>query len=203
MQNRRLHFGKYSAEVKSMSGRNPAHRDGWHRLLWDDFTAGASTLGALGSVNPDAVTLFGAGGIKGLAFDGGSTTEMLHGSTELLHGYAEGTPLRVHVHWMPTTADAGSVLWQLEYSILNPNEVATAPTIISAADPAAGAAWTHQVVGIDTITDVSMKIGSHLMYRIFRDPSESADDYTQDAVLMSVGIHAKNNSGGSRQEYIK
>lgn len=183
--------------------QSPAHRDGWHRLLWDDFSAGASTLGALGSVNPDAITLFGTGGIKGLGFDGNATTEMLHGSTELLHGYAEGTELRIHVHWMPTTAAAGAVLWQIELAVCNPNEVAIAPIIISASEATAEAAWTHQIVSIDTVSNTAMKIGSHLMYRIFRDPSESVDDYSADAVLMSLGVHAKNNSGGSRQEYIK
>ena len=183
--------------------RNPVEREGFFRGQWNDFNFGGSSLGQLGAANPDAITLFGSGGIKGYAFNGNATTEELHGSGELLHGYEEGQNLYVHAHWMPVDTDAGNVLWQFEYSIANVGEVFPAPTILSTPDAASGVVWTHQIIGLGIIAGLGLKINAQIMFRFFRDPTEGLDTYGSDAALIGVGIHTKFNSGGSRQEYIK
>lgn len=165
---------------------------------WNDINFPGANLGA-GASAPDLVTLFGAGNVLGRAFDGNATTEQLYSSDELLHGYVEGSNIYFHIHWMPTTAEAGNVKWQLEYSWVNAGAVAAAPTTISATVAAAGAAWTHQMTTFTAINGEGKKIGSQFAFRLFRNPSDAADTYEADAALLSCGIHYQVDATGSRE----
>lgn len=168
---------------------------------WDDIILPANML-QLGATAPDAVTLFG-GTIKGLGFDGVATTEALHGSAEMLHGWIEGTPIRPHIHWMATTAAAGDVKWQLTYNWANNNELDLTETTLTVTAAASGTAWQRQVSSFGEIDGTGKKIGSQIYFRIFRNPTDAADTYGADAVLETVGIHYEKNSIGSQQEYTK
>ena len=99
------------------------------RVLWNDINMPASAL-RLGATGPDAIGILAAGGIEGLGFDGNATIESIHGSAEILHGWLVGSDIFFHVHWMPTTADAGNVKWQLEYSWQAVDGTFANPTII-------------------------------------------------------------------------
>jgi len=170
---------------------------------WNDFNFDALHL-TRGAAAPDLVTLFGAGGVKGLAFDGVATLEEVHGGGEILHPWLEGTDIIPHVHWMPTTADAGSAQWFLEYSWANLGEAFGATTTISVVDPSFGVAWRHQLVDLPTISGAGFLIGSCFMFRLYRDPLGAADDdYEHDAVLLSVGLHHQVDAFGSRQILVK
>lgn len=163
--------------------------------VYDDINIPAHSL-TLGAAAPDSITLFGAGGIKGLGFNGNATTESVHGSTELIHRYAEGTDINPHIHWMPTTTGAGQVKWQLEYSWQNEEGVFPSPTTVFGITTTAGVAWTLQHTDFPAMDGTGKEIGAAMAFRLFRDPTDN-DDYAADAALVHLGVHYEVDTMGS------
>lgn len=166
-------------------------------VVWNDINFPGMDLG-VGVTPPDMIEFYGGGGIFGRAFDGSANTEQLFGEGELLHGYKEGTDISFHIHWMPTTADAGNVKWQLTYNWLNDTATGGAPTTISVTSAAGGTAWKHHKTNFADISGLGKTIGSQFHFRLFRDPTDGADTYAHDAGVLSVGIHYEIDTVGSR-----
>lgn len=164
--------------------------------VWNDINFEALTLGRAASA-PDLITILDSGGLEGVAFDGQAVSEQLFGGSELLHDYKEGTNIYPHIHWMPTTADAGNVTWFFEYSWIDTNGVFSAPTTLNVTHATAGA-WVHQRADLQMIDGSGMNTGSHIIFRLYRDPAAPLDNYTNDAVLLSVAIHYESDTVGSR-----
>jgi hypothetical protein len=170
------------------------------RVLWNDINMPASAL-RLGATAPDAISVLGAGSIQTLGFDGNATVESVHGAAEILHGYVEGSDIEFHVHWMPTTANAGNVKWQLEYSWIDKDGTFANPTTISVIQAAGGTAWVHKRADFPAISGTGMAINSAVLFRLFRDPTDGDDTYNNDdAALVQVGIHYQIDVYGSRLE---
>jgi len=170
---------------------------------WNDINFSAVNLKP-GATAPDFIGLFASGGIKGYGFDGsGVLTEELHGSEEILHGAIENVDADVHIHWMPVNAGAGQVLWQVEFNMVKQGVVAGAPTILSAVQATNSQAWEGFYLDLGNISASDIQIGNQLHIRVFRDPSDSSDTYTGDAVLSGVGIHYRVDDIGSRAEKVK
>jgi hypothetical protein len=158
------------------------------KIVWDDLVVSPYAL-APGAAAPDPVTLFGTGGIRGFAFDGGVTSEMLDGCFQLSHRWVEDTPAYIHVHWMPTTAGAGDVIWHLEYSMAGIGQAFTA--------------WVQKITSFPIIQMPNKKVSSLIMFRFYRDPGVTGDTYAADAVLCSLDLHYAINADGSRLELQK
>ncbi len=167
--------------------------------VWDDMQIpGLST--ERGSAAPDLVAFLGAGGLKELGFDGNNTMEEVHFTVELPHSYKEGTDIHWHVHWSPTTTNAGNVKWQLEYSWANENATHPASTTISVIDASSTTAFDHLETVDTAITGTGKKISSVIVCRLFRDPSDDSDTYPDDATLCQVDFHIEKDTIGSRQQ---
>ena len=120
------------------------------------------------------------------------------------HGYKLGSDVYPHVHWTPTDAGAGSVVWQLEYSWADIDEVFPAVTPIEIADAAAGVAWTHQLASFAAVTGSGATgVSSMLVCRLFRDPAHASDTYGSDAALLEFDVHFEIDTVGSRIELVK
>ena len=169
------------------------------RVLWNDINMPASAL-RLGASAPDAIGILGSGGIEALGFDGNATTESVNGAAEILHGYLEGSDIEFHVHWMPTTANAGNVKWQLEYSWVSKDGVFANPTTLSIVQAAGGTVWSHNRADFVFISGVGKTINSAVVFRLFRDPTDGDDTYSNDASLIQVGINYQIDVYGSRLE---
>jgi len=169
---------------------------------WNDLNFEGTAL-STGNSAPDLISLFGSGGIIGRGFDGGNTTEQLFGGSEILHDYKEGTDIHFHLHWMPTTTGLGNVKWQLEYTWQNIDGTFSTPETLELISAAGGTAWKHNKGEFEPINGTGMKIGSHILFRIFRIPTDEQDTYSADAALLSVGIHYQINSTGSSEIYKK
>lgn len=163
--------------------------------VYEDISISAHAL-TLGAAAPDTITFFGGGGIKGLGFNGAATTESVHGSTELLHSYAEGTDIYPHVHWMPTSTDVGQVKWQLEYSWQNDDSIFPSSTTVFGITTTAGTAWTLQQTNFPAMDGTGKKMGGGIAFRLFRDPTDN-DDYAADVGLVHLGIHYEKDTLGS------
>ena len=163
---------------------------------WNDINLPAFSLGK-GATPPDDIGILPSGGIRALGFDGASTVEEVHSSGEVLHGYIADTDLDIHIHWMPTDTNTGTVKWQLEYYWINAGGTYGAPTIITSTQEAGGTAWKAWHSHFPAIDGTGKVQGSEIVFRFFRDPSE--DTYGSDAALVQIGIHYQVNTLGSRQ----
>lgn len=166
---------------------------------WDDIVIPPGALGG-GASSPDLITL--VSNISAYAFDGGGTLEQLYGSFEIPHDYKEGTDLRPHIHWTPTTAGAGNVVWNLEYSLAARSGTFGASTTVTATDAAAGA-LIHNAEEFTSISGSGITIGTVIMFRLYRDPTNVADTYGADAVLLSLGVHYEVDATGSTNIFTK
>jgi hypothetical protein len=167
-------------------------------VVWNDINFPASNLKP-GVTSPDWTTIVGS--IAGYTFSA-SKDQDLHGCTEILHDYQEGTDIIPHIHWSPMTTSSGTVRWGLEYAWVNTGDVRTTSTTIYV-DSVALVAGTHQVVSFPTISGTGMKIGSGLCVRIFREGTHANDTYAGDAFVPNLGIHYQCDTLGSRQTSIK
>jgi hypothetical protein len=131
------------------------------------------------------------------AFDGNATTEQIFGAMEINHDYKEGTDLYPHVHWAPTDANSGNVVWQLTYEIREGTTVAETDTI-TVTDAAGGTAWEEMRADFDAIDGTGITIGYQFVFRLFRDPGHASDTYAHDAALLTFGLHYQVDGWGSR-----
>lgn len=168
---------------------------------WDDSQTPPLTI-QVGVAAPDPCTLLGDASMTGFrCFAGtGVTVEEATGTMQASHRIQPDSTVYPHVHWAPTTADAGNVVWQLEITCANVNSVFPATSVVECtADPADGTAWTHQIAGCGTGVTGCSGISSILAFRVFRDPAHASDTYEADAALLGVDYHFYANDGGSRQ----
>ncbi len=127
--------------------------------------------------------------MKSFGFDGNASTEELFYHVDLQHDYVAGTDIIVHVHWMPSTANAGNVRFQWYYQWVEEGGTFTAATLgAPTAVAAGGVAWADKRTDF-TISGAGKTYNSRLLLRLFRDPTDGTDTYGDDAVLSSVGVH--------------
>jgi hypothetical protein len=124
---------------------------------------------------------------------------------QLPHARKDNSDLAFHVHWAPSTAAAGTVVWQIE---------CTPPTNIDAcvegslsmtfSDVTDETANKHQRVSADggAASGANTAVSAILVCSIFRDISE--DNYGADACLIEVDVHVLvDTPGGSKTEFAK
>lgn len=164
-----------------------------------DINLSGAALTPVGATAPDLVDFVNSN-LKVFAFDGNNTIERLYGSLEMQHDYFEGTDVEVHVHWAPTTANAGNVVWKMYISWGQKDELFPVPTLLTAAPVAAGGtAWEAKYSELGMLPGAGKIINSQFVLHLFRDPTDPADTYPDDAALVQIGIHYRVNSLGSRQ----
>jgi hypothetical protein len=170
---------------------------------WVDYNFGVGAL-SRGASAPDLISL-SATSIQTLGFDGVNTLEQVSATLELNHNWAEGTIIKPHVHWYPSTAGAGSVEWFMEYVIVEDGAVVPASTTIAILQAAGGVAWYPKFAAFPDIVTTGVTIGAQMHIRLYRNPTAGNPDdtYGADAALATFGLHVLVNTLGSRQVAIK
>lgn len=169
---------------------------------WVDFNFGVGALGR-GASAPDLINLGGTN-IEVLGFNGINTTEEVSVLLEMDHMWAQGTAIYPHVHWMASTAAAGNVKWQIEYVVVEMIDGdLPAATTIAIVQAAPGVAWRTAFQEFAPIVMTGFTMGSQVVARLFRDPTDGQDTYGADAALLSFGFHVLVNSLGSRERLVK
>ncbi len=114
------------------------------RYYWDDMRAPATSLRVpAAGLNPPTWDNANVGWL----FEGtgvGTPDETLFHIFHFPHTYVEGSDVIPHLHWQATTADAGNVYWQLQYSWMNDGEVQPGMTTIFITPAVSGVALTMQ-----------------------------------------------------------
>ncbi|MFA5037701.1 MAG: hypothetical protein WC479_11060 [Candidatus Izemoplasmatales bacterium] len=166
--------------------------------VFDDLrTSGTSVK--IGASAPDLVTFAPATtNLQLYGFDGINTSEQVFFAIQLPHSYKEGTNITPHIHWSPTTADAGNVKWFLEYTWANNGVAFAAPTTITVTGAAGGTAWMHNKHYFSDIVGTGKTISSMLICRLYRNPADAADTYEHDAALLEFDFHYEMDSVGSQ-----
>jgi len=170
--------------------------------VWEDLQVPGMSVGA-GPSSPDLIHFAGSVTLSVYGFDGGSTLEQVYFTCQIPHARKVGSTIYPHVHWAPTTAGAGNVKWNLEYTWQNWDATFGASTTISVTAAAGGTAWYHHLTSFPTITGTGMGISSILVCRLYREPSDIADTYGADAAFLAFDIHYEIDTVGSRQEAAK
>lgn len=146
------------------------------------------------------------GNTKTLLFDP-AAVECVTFSAQVPHRWKLATSLSPHVHWSPTTTNTGTVIWSLEYTLIDINGVFSAPgaAIQSTAQAGAGVAYTHQYVDLPDISMASFTnrndVSIMILARLCREAT--SDSYTGDAALLEFDFHGQIDDQGSQEEGLK
>ena len=171
--------------------------------VWEDLMVPGLSVGA-GASAPDLVAFGPSGNLQIYAFDGGSTLEQVYFSVQMQHSWKLGSTIKPHVHWTPTTAGAGNVKWNFEYSWASFTGSGSptafpAPTTISVVQAASGIAWAHQLSALPDIDGTGQGLSSMLVCRLYRNPADVQDTYASDAAFLQFDVHYEMDTVGSRQ----
>jgi hypothetical protein len=140
-------------------------------------------------------------GVWAYQFDGSAVQEV-HFAIQLPHRYAEGTMLYPHVHWAPTNADAGNVVWELEYTLANISGT-FGLTALSYCTGTAGVAYQHTLTEFAGITATAATMSALLLGRLARLATAGGDTYSGQAALFSVDLHIEIDEHGSQLKEAK
>ena len=166
---------------------------------WIDWNFDGASF-APGASAPDLIQ-WNSTKIRVRAFDGANTQEELSKVIEANHNWAEGTVLKTHVHWGPTTAAAGNVQWFLDWFAIEGSDY-TGIATVNVIQAAGGVAWNEQFAEFPDITLPSnYLLGTQIGFALYRVPGvgNPNDTYGADAAILTVGVHARLNSLGSCQ----
>lgn len=163
--------------------------------VYKDINLGGASFPP-GASAPDLINIDSTS-IQTRAFDGGTLTEQLSGGFELQHDYYEGSDVYPHVHFLTTTTGTGDVKFFLDYYVKYHNETALSGTL-SGVQSVNGNAWEEFRIDFGTIDGTNLGIGWQIFFRLYRDPTDVEDTYTDDAALATVGIHYQVDTLGSR-----
>lgn len=115
--------------------------------------------------------------------------------------YVEGSDIVPVIHWGPSTAGAGNIVWQMNYEWISDGQAGSAGVTIQINPATFSVAWLKHTNRFPTISGTGKLIGSLFHFNLFRDPS--ADTYGADAALLNIGFFQKINTFGSRTDLTK
>lgn len=155
---------------------------------WNDENFPVSIVNPPGlASDPDISSVDGS-----LLFDA-SSTELIFIWSQLNHKVLPGSTIRPHIHWTATTANAGNVLWDMEYKVLLGNQT-TVVGFTSTTTEVAEASQTHMIHRLEDITLPSSGILSAMLnFKISRLGGDGTDTYADDAKLFEFDYHYKTN----------
>ena len=176
--------------------------------IWDELPPTPVVSAKLGATAPTLATF--VDDIEQYTFD--NSNDYIIGTTEVVHGYKEGTDIYPHVHWATNGTDGTdrAVKWQLKYTISNPKGVAPFDSLypsqaaISAeiVIPASTGDRADIVSELGVISGAGIVINALIAWR-FERIAASGDDPSNDPFALQVGMHAQFDTIASREKFVK
>jgi hypothetical protein len=168
---------------------------------WDDLRVPLTSTVAGGANDPTLAAFRGT--VRSWSFSNLVIQELFF-IAQLPHYYKTGTDIFPHVHWSPSDAGAGNVVWGLEYSV-NPSAEAggtfPAPNTIQVIQAAAGVQYQHQRASMPAILGVGMRISAVLIGRLFRNTV--GNTYASAAFGHEIDFHYQIDNIGSNNQTTK
>lgn len=168
--------------------------------VWDDIRVSIITRGS-GGTNPTFAQM--QGNLYAYKFSGGARNE-IHFEVQLPHGWAEGTTIFPHVHWISNGSDkTNTVTWGLEYEWQNIGGSFGGTTSTISNSVLSGGLKLQNISNIQDagITESDKKISSMLICRLYRDGGNDLNN--DDCFLLAFDIHYEVNTIGSRSTLLK
>lgn len=168
-----------------------------------DDNSGSMQLGT-GSGAPDPIQVTSTG-VFTLGFDGNATPEQAFWGKEINHNWAEGTAISPHIHWMPSDTATGTIVWYLDWYVAKNSGSSPAElsgTVSTTVTWPTALAWQSTTTNFANITLPNNKIGTQILFRIYRIPT-GVDTYSGDAALETLGYHYLVNTLGSTGLFTK
>jgi hypothetical protein len=175
-------------------------------LRWDDLTFAASsvTVNPIGAVaNPGRDET--ESDFPGTLLFSGTQDNVLAGTLQMPHCWAEGTIVRPHIHWSKPAGGAGDdVTWQIYTRILNRgaapgNWVGPVAGVMEINHN--GIADAEAITSFGAVAMTGMPVSTNLAWRLYR--RGSSDVFGGTARLIEFDIHYQVDSRGSSREYAK
>jgi hypothetical protein len=165
---------------------------------WDDLRFPFTANNPPGQVSPPDFDP-----VDGLPLFDAASTERIVGLAQMPHAWLEGSEMRPHIHWSPTSAGAGNVLWRLDYKIAGVGD--SFPALWTTVDILAAADGDdkHQVDSFGQIDMTGETLSTVMKWRVSRIGGDGTDTYGADAKGIEFDIHYRMNSLGSGLEFEK
>jgi hypothetical protein len=172
------------------------------QTFWDDLRFPAQGLDPAGLSAPPTVDA--ADPFMGSLLFSPTLTNVVAGIAQMPHGWRQGTTLHPHIHWCPTTANAGNVAWRFSYQVSDidgtfPASLTTAGIEVDAAD---GVQHKHQLHSFTAIDMSGKKISVIIIWKLERVVGGS-DTYPDDARFLELDFHYEIDAVGSQFVFVK
>lgn len=145
---------------------------------------------------------------KGFSFPAFGINDSLEGQIEYNHQYVDpGDTLHFHLHY-ETNGKEGSakyVKWSVHYKILNINDTLTYENTLTYQDtiPANTPTLQHRIIEIGEVAVPNLHIGGYIFVMLKRIAANPATNPVANPFGITLGVHAKVNTMGSRTETTK
>lgn len=157
--------------------------------VWDDVRVPVTATTRQGTQDPTFTRVkddgAGSQGVFAYLFNQ-TTEEELYFTLEVPTTYKSGTTIYPHVHWAPTTAGAGNVVWGLEYTWVNVDGTFGNTTLSTVTDSTDSTADKHLEVEFAGISGTGKTGQSMLICRVYRKAADAADTYAASAALFNI-----------------
>jgi hypothetical protein len=168
---------------------------------WDDLRFPAQAIGS-GATAPAWDTTYG-----GQKFSATLDNEV-QGVAQMPHAWRQGTNIRPHIHWQPSTGTAlGAVatVWEFCYVWRNNGEAQGARTCHTVTvTPTASSTMVLMITSFPELDGTGKNISSIIDFTLKRlAASSAADNMGTTANLKEFDIHYLTDSFGSDKEYAK
>lgn len=148
------------------------------------------------SSSPNAPTLGAVrGGILAWQFFPNELTEA-HSAFHIDHDYAMGTKLYLHVHWVCTTANIGTVRWGFEYTVAKGHQQQGFPatTTVYLEQTTTGTPYMHYVGEVSEANAIDgLALGIEpdtvILCRLFRDGAHINDTLEEPVFGLYLDLH--------------
>lgn len=120
------------------------------------------------------------------------------------HSWKVGSAIYPHIHWDPTTTNAGNVLWRIKYKWTNIGSTeAGSFTTLNLLQTANGTAFKQQEADFSSISGAGKTMSSILTIIIQRVGDDVTDNYTGNALFKEFDMGYEMDTVGSRSENAK
>lgn len=150
--------------------------------VYDDLRFPASV------VNTQGVSNIPGRNVNGFFFDD-NTLEQLYIIAQLPHSRKPDSNITAHFHWNTADNTAGDVVWCIEYSWANINDVFDSPKTYCIVDSSELNSNKHLMTSQLWLDGTNKTPSSIIRARLYRNATDVRDTYAADANLMEFDFH--------------
>lgn len=128
-----------------------------------------------------------------------SIMQQAYVTAQIPHSRAENTKIEPHFHWSQVGVNNGNVVWCVEYTWANINEIFPTTETKCITDTADGTSYKHYMTEMIEINGNNKSLSSMLNMRIYRDVTNINDTLNEKAYLLEFDIHYYANKLGENR----